>query len=257
MIDSSNYTTRLTKLIPEGKSGKFRIEKSIIPRGTEIRTYHPSGHFYHDTFSYDFPTVRLLEKGGSIWMSDTPMEQESLMVPSAIAEGNVLIIGLGLGLLPQLLRKRRRVRKITIIEREADVLALVYPYIRLPKTSVVLSDAKTYIDYAAAVGYRYDFIYIDVWKGILAPLKEIDTWTGIAKPVLAPGGVIYCWLQELYNRVKDKLPKEPMAPTGPPALYEPCLACGKKLRNDYAGLCMDCADGLGVSEICAGKHDRK
>lgn len=257
MIDTDKYTTRLTKLIPEGRVGKFRIKKTIIPRGTRIRMYHPSGYLYHDEFNSDFPTVRLLEKDGSIWMSDTPMEQESLVVPSILAKGNVLVLGLGLGLFPQLLRKRRRVRKITIIEKETDVVILVYPCIKLPKTEVVISDAKAYIDFAAAVGYRYDFIYVDIWSGILAPLKVMDEWVEIAKPVLAPGGVVYCWLRELYDRVKDKLPKEPVTQPGFPNVYDPCLICGKTLRNDYAGLCMDCADELDVSEIHAEKHDRK
>lgn len=29
----------------------------------------------------------------------------------------------------------------------------------------------------------------------------------------------------------------------------PCLRCGKTLRWDYDGLCMDCADELGISEM--------
>lgn len=257
MIDTINYTTELTRLIPIGESGRFRIEKSTILKGTLMRTYHPSGYFYRDELSSDFPAVRLLEGDDRVWMSDTPMEQESLAVPSAIARGNVLIIGLGLGLLPQLLRRRRRVKKITIIEKEADVVMLVYPYIRLPKTSVVVSDAKTYIEYATAFGYQYDFIFIDVWGCIVAPIREIEEWTELVKPVVAPGGVVCCWLQELYDRIKDKLPKEPVPPTGLSAFCEPCLICGKKLRNDYAGLCMDCADELEVTELFTEKHDRK
>ena len=29
----------------------------------------------------------------------------------------------------------------------------------------------------------------------------------------------------------------------------PCLRCGKVLRYDYNGFCMDCADLLGISEL--------
>lgn len=29
----------------------------------------------------------------------------------------------------------------------------------------------------------------------------------------------------------------------------PCRKCGKTLRQDYDGFCMDCADELGISEI--------
>lgn len=30
---------------------------------------------------------------------------------------------------------------------------------------------------------------------------------------------------------------------------KPCNRCGKILRRDYSGLCMDCADELGLSEM--------
>lgn len=30
---------------------------------------------------------------------------------------------------------------------------------------------------------------------------------------------------------------------------KPCKRCGKAPRNDYGGICMDCADALGISEI--------
>ncbi|MFQ6118357.1 MAG: hypothetical protein ACE5KE_00565 [Methanosarcinales archaeon] len=30
---------------------------------------------------------------------------------------------------------------------------------------------------------------------------------------------------------------------------EPCLRCGKRIRHDYNGLCMDCVDELGISEM--------
>jgi len=30
---------------------------------------------------------------------------------------------------------------------------------------------------------------------------------------------------------------------------DPCLRCGKPIRADYMGLCMDCADTIGISEL--------
>ena len=37
----------------------------------------------------------------------------------------------------------------------------------------------------------------------------------------------------------------------------PCSKCGKPLRHDYDGLCMDCADELGVSELFEKSKDYK
>lgn len=216
-----------------------------------MRTYSPNGFLYFDKFDRDFRSVRLIE-GEGVWMSDTPLEQEALRIPSVIAGGDVLIIGLGIGLLPTLFKMRNcLVSTITIVEKNPEVVKLVYDRIKFKKTSIVVCDGETYL---ATTPRKFDFIHIDVWGSITAPMREIDHWTDLARRCLKDKGTTWCWLQELYNRIKDKLPKEPIALTGLPAIYEPCLICGKTLRNDYAGLCCDCADELEVSEMFAGKQ---
>ena len=37
----------------------------------------------------------------------------------------------------------------------------------------------------------------------------------------------------------------------------PCLKCGKTLRYDFNGFCMDCADELGISEFFYKKKEYK
>lgn len=248
MIQVNRYTRILSEKFDERSKGNFAIEKNVIPKGTPIQTYYPGGYFYRDTLDQSFPIVKLVE-GGKIWMSDTPMEQEGLRIPSSIARGDVLIIGLGLGLLTTLIRMyNKTVRSTTFVEKNKEVTTLVYSKIRSRKTTLELCDGEAYL---AATSRKFDFIFIDVWGSITAPMKEIDHWTNLAKQCLKKNGEARCWLQELYDRIKHKLPKEPMLKPGFPAVYDPCLICGKKRRNDYAGLCMDCADSLGVSELYA------
>lgn len=249
MINVRNYTTVMSKKLEESECGNFSITKAVISKGTVMRTYTPHGFFYHDRFNRDFPTVKLKEGKESIWMSDTPLEQEALRVPTVLAHGDVLVLGLGIGLFPTLLRMRNKaVDSITIIERERDVIKLVYDKVRFRKTRVIECEAKKYFA-EDCWGLEFDFIYIDVWGGIISPIKEIDEWTELAKHCLKEGGEVRCWLQELYDRIKHKLPKEPTEATSEVGFHDPCLICGKKLRNDYAGLCMDCADELEVSEL--------
>ncbi len=255
MIQVNRYTTILSKKFAERTIGGFSIRKEVIPKGTIVRTYKPGGYFYHDKLDRDLPVVELHEDGGGIWMSDTPMEQEGLRIPSMTAKGDVLIIGLGIGLLPTLIKMRNKmVDSITIIERSRDVVNLVYNKIKSRKTSILLNDAESYL---GVPGKKFDFIFVDIWSSIIAPMTEIEHWTDLAKNRLQEGGEVRCWLQELYDRIKSKLPKEPVLEPGFPAIYDPCLICGKKIRNDYAGLCMDCADDLGVSELCAKPNSRK
>lgn len=247
MIQVNRYTTILSRKFEEKSIGNFSIKKDVISKGTVIRTYYPGGMFYRDRLNRDFPIVRLTEEGEATWMSDTPMEQEALRIPSIIARGDVLIIGLGLGLLPTLIKLRNTmVDSITFIEKNQEVANLVYAEIKTRKTSLLLNNGESYLK---VPGRKFDFIFIDIWGSITAPMKEIDHWTELAGNRLKKDGEVRCWLQELYDRIKHKLPKEPVLKPGFPAVYDPCLICGKKLRNDYAGLCLDCADDMEVSEL--------
>ncbi len=250
MIHKKHYTFRLTDIFEERTMGDFSIRKEVLLKGTMVRTYWAGGYFYHDRLASDFPIVKLVEKG-TVWMSDTPAEQESLRMPTMLARGDTLIIGLGLGFLPMYLSMRNQlVKTVTIIEQSQGVVDLVYNKVKSARTSVKVVDGKEFL---ATTESKYDFIYIDVWDCIVAPIEEINHWSSLAKRCLKPGGEVRCWLQELYDRVKSKLPKEPTAATSLPGQHDPCLICGNEFRNDYGGLCMDCADILQVSEMYVKK----
>lgn len=257
MIHKNRYTTVLTDRLPEGQSGKFKIVKTVIPKGTDIRTYSPLGYCYHDTFAGNFPTVKLTEESGNdepdtIWMSDTPFEQEGARFASIVAKGDILIVGLGIGLLPVMIKARNKmVKTITIIEREQDVVNLVFRHIKTRKTRVVVADAESYL---YTTDDRYDFIYVDIWEAFITPLKVGELWTAIASRCLNEGGSVRWWMQELHERVRGKLPTKPVEQQDFPGYHKPCLICGKALRFDYAGLCGDCADTLEVSELFIEKE---
>jgi len=246
MIYKTNYTFIMSDKLPEGSSGDYSIVKGTLEKGNLLRTYSPFGSFYIDKLGSSMPVVKLLKNGDAV-MSDTPMEQEGLRIPSFIARGDILIIGLGIGLLPTLIRMRNQtVKSMLIVEENEDVVKLVYPFIKNRRTDLRVCDGEKYL---MACKDKFDFIFIDVWSAITTTIKEIDKWTELAKPLLNEKGEVKCWLQELYDRIKNKLPKEPIELTGLSAVREPCLICGKKLRNDYAGLCCDCADYMEVSEL--------
>ncbi len=248
MIHSKDYTLVMSKKLSEGELGNYLIRKKILKKGALVRIYTSAGYFYTDRLGFDMPTV-VLSRNGGIVMSDTPMEQEGLRIPVIKARGKVLVIGLGIGLFPTMLRMRnRKVKSVLIVEESRDVAKLVYRHIKNSKTELRISDGK---DFLATCEEKFDFIFIDIWSAITTTITEVDEWTRLAKPCLAEGGEIRCWLQELYNRIHTKLPKEPINKSNFIEIHEPCLVCGKKIRFDYAGLCMDCADDLEVSEVYA------
>lgn len=252
MIHRKDYTFIMSEKLHRGSSGNYSIARKTMEKGTLLRTYSPAGFFYIDRVNSSMPVVMLLN-GGCPVMSDTPMEQEGLRIPVIAAHGDVLTMGLGIGLFPTLLREHNKtVKSITIVESSKHVAKLVYEHIANSHTELIVSEGKKFL---STCKKKYDFIFIDVWNAFTTTIKEIDEWTELAKPCLREGGEVRCWLQELYDRIKDKLPTEPAEPTGLPAIYAPCLICGKKLRNDYAGLCMDCADDMEVSEMYIRRKD--
>lgn len=241
----STYDYLMTRTLKEGKVGNFQLKKRVIEPGTVLPIYHREGMITKAKYEFNYPIITLME-GEHLWMSDTQLEIESLRGAVEFARGDVLIGGLGIGLLPTLIRDKHKVGTIDIIELHQEVTDLVFHQIATPKMSIINDDIFHYLDTTTK---RYDFIHIDIWGSITAPMGAMDNARQKAARCLKDGGVTWCWLQELYDRIKGNLPKEPMYPTSKAGIHPPCLICGKTLRNDYAGLCMDCADGMGVSEM--------
>lgn len=246
MIETKKYSTIMSQILKEGTCQGYKIAKSKVPMGHVLRTYDPRrGRLYEDVFDSDFRIVTLKCKD-DIWMSDTPLEQESYKPAVEKARGNVLICGLGIGLLPTFIKDKPEVKHIDIVEISKCVIKLVWEQIRTPKMEIIHGDAWKYL---AKSPKKYDFIHVDIWGSITAPILEVRKAREAALNCLKPNGDVHCWLQELYDRIISKLPKTANFPTSTAGLHEPCLICGKTIRNDYAGLCMDCADGIGLSEL--------
>ena len=240
------YDFRMSKILKEGKIGSFEIKRKTIQARTVLNMYDSKkGRILKGEYNFDYPIVTLLEDGHT-WMSDSQIEIESVMGAVCAAKGNILIGGLGIGLLPTFIKNKRGIKRIDIVEKHQEVIDLVFDQIKSPKMRIIKDDIFHYLNTTLN---KYDFIHIDIWASITAPMREIDIAREKAKQCLTPNGVIWCWLQELYNRIKDRLPKEPIEQTQSVAIHEPCLICGKILRTDYAGLCMDCADEMEVSEL--------
>ena len=65
-----------------------------------------------------------LVRGRDLWMSMTPMELESQEVGVRLARGHVVVFGMGMGWSAAVSALRDEVTAVTVVERDADVLAL-------------------------------------------------------------------------------------------------------------------------------------
>ena len=198
----------MTKIIPPTKRvpGHFYIEHAIVDehasRISSIRGY------------WDYVPVGkycLLKKAprapgwDELWMSDTPREKDDHYGVVRKAEGQVLLVGLGLGMVAVALCRKKEVSHVTVLEIEPEVVQLIEPYIRHPKLQVILADGNT----PPLRGKHFDTIYIDIWPNVCS-----DNWETM-KPLLISyrkfrrnGGLVTAWLKDYIQREAAKSRRE-------------------------------------------------
>lgn len=105
--------------------------------------------------------------GWVLMMSDTPYEIRSGNGFIWAANGHVLILGLGLGATTIPVLEKKEVTKVTVIERNIDVIELVAPHLKnVPggnKLDIVWADA---FEWKPPKALKFDTIWMDIWPSI-------------------------------------------------------------------------------------------
>ena len=150
-IETENWVISETILSDE----QVRLEK--------MRNFR--NYWYVQGLQANFKYIVLRKKGSGVWMSDTPMERNSNRNFIQKANGDVLIFGLGLGLIVFPLLDNPEVKSIRVIEKEKEVIDLISPYIKakdtLNKVTIVEADCFEY-----KTKEKFDVIYGDIWRTI-------------------------------------------------------------------------------------------
>lgn len=133
-----------------------------------------------------------------LWMTDAEFECRTNAEVVREAHGDVLIAGLGLGLIVGPLLKNHRVESVTVLERSADVIALIAPLYNHCKFHVINADAKTW----AAPKRGFDYVYLDIWADVPNSdnRSEIQELKKRYRPALRKGGKVKAWCEEYARR---------------------------------------------------------
>lgn len=137
-------------------------------------------------------------RGGDVWMSLSPMEMESQAIGIAAARGHVAIMGLGMGWAAAECALDPEVDRVTVIERDPDVIALhreLALFDRLPggcgdKVRIVEGDALEWRPDEAV-----DLLMPDIWLPLVSPDDRAAEVARMQANVGAAG--IYFWGQEM------------------------------------------------------------
>lgn len=157
--------------IPEGKIGPWAVEQfSISEDDIQIENmryaFKGIGHRMLQAGTY----TRLM-CGRTIVMSDTPAEMCDHWAIVRYATGNVLLNGLGIGMVLRNVLAKDCVTNVTVVEKSPDVIALVGPHYTDSRVAIIEADALTW---KPPKGKRFNAVWHDIWNDICADnLSEI------------------------------------------------------------------------------------
>lgn len=102
-----------------------------------------------------------LAESGYLYMTNTPAEIQDHTQFINKACGNVLIAGLGLGMVVQALLDKGTCKQITVVELSQDVIDLVGPFYDDPRVEIVCCDIFKF-----KPQMHYDYAWFDIWPDI-------------------------------------------------------------------------------------------
>lgn len=154
--------------VPDGRSGQWTvstIEVTEAQARLDNMRNAMRGQRYLDV-KPGFYKRLAHDKRGCV-MSNTPMEIYTNSSFIYRAKGNVLVNGLGLGVVLTAILAKAEVERVTVIEISQDVIALVAPHFQsaIDAERLRIVHANCY-EYTPPKGEKYDAVWHDVWDTI-------------------------------------------------------------------------------------------
>ena len=153
MLTLSTWKTPATAY-PEAKLGKAEI-KTLRYRGIH-RAYGFQGHQFYR--ARNLP-IRSLAIEDETWMVDDPPHWWAMEDHARFYREHVLVAGLGLGLIVHTLHQNSKVTRITVVEKERDVIDLLFPH--LPHEKLVVEHGDFWDWDEPADGVFFDLLVGD------------------------------------------------------------------------------------------------
>jgi hypothetical protein len=167
--------------VPEGVSGIWKVSKFTVSK-QDAEFDAMRGMFSGGGMGRSTPpgTYTSLHRGGTLIMSDTPDEIRDHRGFIRSATGNVLIAGLGIGMVMRAVAMKEDVKSVTVVEQSEDVIKLVADhYLAKPygtKLDIVHADI---FEWKPGRGISYDYGWFDVWDNLCT--DNLDEMTKLAR----------------------------------------------------------------------------
>jgi len=188
--------------IPDGQSGAWSVERFVVGEEEAKIERMRSAFSGFRQLSVWPGTYVCLNGPGGLWMSDTPSEAVDHYAPirrAGVVGGHCLVTGLGLGLVTEALLAISAVKRVTVVELESDVIALVGPTLRErwgDRLEIVQADALTW---RPPRGLRYSVVWHDIWQVLCGDNQA--SMTKLKRRYAFRADWQRCWREETVRRV--------------------------------------------------------
>jgi len=185
---------KMFEVVPECQSpdGSVRVDHFEVSESeSRMSSLRPLGYVLPGKYA------RLLI-GGSLVMSDTGLERNTNIAAVRKAYGEVLIAGLGLGMILHPILNKPEVTRVTVVEVLQSVIDLISPTLKPHQDSGRLRIVNASIfDWKPDVP-KFSTVYFDIWPDICSDnLKEMVLLQRKYARRLMPGGWMGCWSRDL------------------------------------------------------------
>jgi hypothetical protein len=146
---------------------------------------------------------RLMRIGSSandrvVVMSNTRMEVESNLIALTKAQGNVLIAGVGLGMILHAMLKKSEIKHITVVEIDTELMNYIKGFFKDERITFINEDI---FKFNPKPDDFWDYVWLDIWDDIYdGNLKEMRVLKNRFKNY---SGDIDCWSVDLINIYKE------------------------------------------------------
>lgn len=215
----THWADRMPKMATVHADGASHGTARIVHRTIEQRDVHRAALSMMSSGGRGYvragDTYCELRINDALWMSDTHDERRDHFFMVREARGDVLIAGLGLGMVALACAEKDEVRTVTVLEVNPDVVALVEPALRARlgdrahKLNVVCADAMTWTPPRDAM---YDAMWWDIWIGLCTDdLDEHATLNRRYARRLRDGGYRDAWGSDILRRRRKHEQREQRA----------------------------------------------
>ncbi len=158
----------------------YFVDGKVIAESGDVKVYEMYGEYYLE-----------IGPGHTMWADSGEIVEYADQIADK-AKGDCLEIGLGLGVASNYIIDRPKVKSLTSVEKNIDVINVYKELNAMPNDHTIVHQSG--VDYMINTESKFDFIFLDFYSLIDEDtLNDIRIYIQLAERILNKGGEIIGW----------------------------------------------------------------